>query len=47
MKHSYIGFVAVAAMAAFSMACGSQEAQVIENFFRAVQTKDSPFQSSR
>jgi hypothetical protein len=41
MKHSYVGFTAVAAMAALTVACGNQETQVIENFFRAVQAKDN------
>lgn len=40
MKQSYAGFVAVA-VAAFTIACGNQETQVIENFFRAVQAKDN------
>ena len=40
MKKSYTGFVAVA-VAAFTIACGNQETQVIENFFRAVQAKDN------
>lgn len=40
MKQSYAGFAAIAA-AAFTIACGNQETQVIENFFRAVQAKDN------
>lgn len=40
MKQSYAGFVAVA-VAAFTIACGNQETQVIENFFRAVKAKDN------
>jgi hypothetical protein len=40
MKQSYTGFVAVA-VAAFTIACGNQETQVIENFFRAVKAKDN------
>lgn len=40
MKNSYAGFAA-AAVAAFTIACGNQETQVIENFFRAVQAKDN------
>ncbi len=40
MKTSYAGFAA-AAVAAFTIACGNQETQVIENFFRAVQAKDN------
>lgn len=46
MKHSYIGFSAAAAIAAITMACGNQETQVIENFFRAVQAKDNQTVSS-
>ena len=46
MKNSYVGFAAAAAFAALTMACGGQEAQVIENFFRAVQAKDSTTMSS-
>lgn len=40
MKLSFNGFAAVA-VAAFTLACGNQETQVIENFFRAVQAKDN------
>ena len=40
MKQADAGFVAVA-VAAFTIACGNQETQVIENFFRAVQAKDN------
>lgn len=46
MKHSYIGFTAAAAFAALTVACGNQETQVIENFFRAVQAKDNQTVSS-
>jgi len=46
MKNSYIGFTAAAAFAAFTIACGNQETQVIENFFRAVQAKDNQTVSS-
>jgi len=46
MKNSYIGFTAAAAFAALTMACGNQETQVIENFFRAVQAKDNQTMSS-
>jgi hypothetical protein len=46
MKNSYIGFTAAAAFAALTLACGSQEGQVLENFFRAVQAKDSTTLSS-
>ena len=41
MKNSYFGLAATAAFAAFTIACGNQETQVIDNFFRAVQAKDS------
>jgi hypothetical protein len=41
MKISYAGFSAAAALAAVTLACGNQETQVIENFFRAVQAKDN------
>ncbi len=41
MKNSYAGFSAVTALAAMTIACGSPEGQVIDNFFRAVQAKDS------
>jgi hypothetical protein len=41
MKYSYVGKSAVAALAALTIACGNQETQVIENFFRAVQAKDN------
>lgn len=41
MKNSYFGLTAAAGFAALTLACGSQETQVIENFFRAVQAKDS------
>jgi len=41
MKKSYAGLSAVAALSVFAAACGSQEGQVIENFFRAVQAKDT------
>jgi hypothetical protein len=44
MKQSHTGFVAIAA--AITIACGSQEAQVIENFFRAIQAKDNQTVSS-
>ncbi len=40
MKQSYTGFAAIA-VAAFTIACGNQETQVIENFFRAVKAKDN------
>jgi len=40
MKQSYAGFAAIAT-AAFTIACGNQETQVIENFFRAVKAKDN------
>ncbi len=46
MKNSYIGFTAAAAFAALTIACGNQETQVIENFFRAVQAKDNQTVSS-
>jgi hypothetical protein len=46
MRHSYTGFTTVAALAAITLACGSQENQVIENFFRAVQAKDTGTMSS-
>ena len=46
MKHLNVGFTATAALAAFTIACGSQETQVIENFFRAVQAKDTQTVSS-
>lgn len=46
MKHSYVGFAAAAAFAAVTVACGNQETQVIENFFRAVQAKDNQTVSS-
>jgi hypothetical protein len=41
MKISYAGFSAAAVLAAVTLACGNQETQVIENFFRAVQAKDN------
>lgn len=41
MKNSYSGFIATAALAALTAACGTQEGKVIENFFRAVQAKDT------
>lgn len=41
MKKSYLGFTAAAAIAAVTIACGSQETQVIENYFRAIQAKDN------
>lgn len=41
MKNSYVGKSALAALAALTIACGNQETQVIENFFRAVQAKDN------
>ena len=40
MKQSYTGFAAIA-VAAFTFACGNQETQVIENYFRAVKAKDN------
>jgi hypothetical protein len=46
MKLSYVGFSAVTALAAVTLACGNQESQVIENFFRAVQAKDNQTVSS-
>lgn len=46
MKHSYAGLTAAAAIAAIAVACGNQETQVIENFFRAVQAKDNQTVSS-
>ncbi len=46
MRHSYAGFTTAAAIAAITLACGSQENQVIENFFRAVQAKDTGTMSS-
>ena len=46
MKNSYIGFTAAAAFAALTIACGNQETQVIENFFRAIQAKDNQTVSS-
>lgn len=46
MKNSYVGFTAAAAFAALTIACGNQETQVIENFFRAVQAKDNQTVSS-
>lgn len=41
MKHSHAGFTVTAALAALTIACGSQEGQVIDNFFRATQAKDT------
>ena len=41
MKHSNIGFTAAAALAALTIACASQQGQVIDNFFRATQAKDT------
>ena len=46
MKNSYVGFSAVTALAAMTMACGSPEGQVIDNFFRATQAKDTQTVSS-
>jgi len=46
MRHSYAGCTTVAAIAAITIACGNQETQVIENFFRAVQAKDTGTMSS-
>ena len=41
MKHSYLGFTLTAALAALTIACGSPEGQVIDNFLRATQAKDT------
>ena len=41
MKYLKVGFTAAAAVAALTVACGGQENQVIDNFFRAVQAKDT------
>ncbi len=41
MKYSYVGFTAAAAMAALTIACASQQGQVIDNFFRATKAKDT------
>ncbi|MBK5257093.1 MAG: hypothetical protein JJE39_13770 [Vicinamibacteria bacterium] len=46
MKKSYVGFAAAAALAASTIACGSQEGHVIESFFRATLAKDSQTVSS-
>ena len=46
MKNCYVAFTAAAALAAFTTACGNQETQVIENFFRAIQAKDNQTVSS-
>lgn len=46
MKNFYVAFTAAAALAAFTTACGNQETQVIENFFRAIQAKDNQTVSS-
>lgn len=41
MKNSYVNFTTAAALAAITIACGSQEGQVIDNFFRATKAKDN------
>jgi len=46
MKNFYVAFTAAAALAAITTACGNQETQVIENFFRAIQAKDNQTVSS-
>ena len=46
MKYSYVGFTAAAALAALTIACGSQEGQVIDNFFSATKAKDNQTVSS-
>ena len=46
MKNFYVAFTVAAALAAFTTACGNQETQVIENFFRAIQAKDNQTVSS-
>lgn len=46
MKHSYAGISAAATFAALTLACGTQEGQVIDNFFRATQAKDTQTVSS-
>ncbi|MEO8499696.1 MAG: hypothetical protein ABI565_02185 [Vicinamibacteria bacterium] len=46
MKKFYVAITAAAALAALTTACGNQETQVIENFFRAVQAKDNQTISS-
>ncbi len=46
MKKSYVGLTALAVVAAFTIACGSQEATVIDSFFRATQAKDTETVSS-
>ena len=46
MKNFFVAFTTAAALAAFTTACGNQETQVIENFFRAIQAKDNQTVSS-
>ena len=46
MKYSYVGFTAAAVLAALTIACGSQEGQVIDNFFSATKAKDNQTVSS-
>ena len=46
MKNCYVAFTAAAALATITTACGNQETQVIENFFRAIQAKDNQTVSS-
>ncbi len=41
MKNFHMGFTTAATLAALTLACGSQEGQVIENFFRATKAKDN------
>jgi len=46
MRKFYAGFTAMAALAAVTIACGNQETQVIDSFFRATQANDSQTVSS-
>ena len=46
MRKSYIGFTAASVLAALTIACGSQEATVVDSFFRATQAKDTETVSS-
>ena len=46
MKMSNFGFIAASALSAFTIACGSQEANVIDSYFRATQAKDTQTVSS-
>jgi len=46
MRKFYVGFTAMAAMAAVTIACGNAETTVIDSFFRATQANDTGTVSS-